>query len=272
MQPTLPNNTVLIQQVAHILHEENRKEADFPIQAVNYSTASSVLFLLGRHPQSSQPCLVLTKRSSKVRQPGDLCCPGGSIAPRWDAILSNLLKLPFLPLARWPNWKFWRQRNAHAARILAVLLAAGLRECFEEMRLNPLRVKFLGVLPSQSLIMFDRVIYPLVAWVYRQQRFYTNWEVEKIVYIPLQELLKPENYARYRLNSPSDSSHNQSLHVTDFPCFRHSYGGETEILWGATYQITSTFLNFIFDYSPPDLNTLPVVNGTLGDNYLTGER
>jgi hypothetical protein len=120
--------------------------------------------------------------------------------------------------------------------------------------------------------MFDRVIYPLVAWVDRQKRFHPNWEVEKIVYIPLRELLKSENYARYRLNSDSASNRNQTLRVNDFPCFRHTTKAETEILWGATYQITSTFLKSIFDFSAPDWTVLPVVNGTLAGNYLTGER
>ncbi len=272
MQPFLQDNTALIQQVAYTLQAQNSREVGFALKAVNFSTASSVLFLLGRHPHSSHPCLILTKRSSKVRQSGDLCCPGGSITPRRDLVLSNLLKLPFSPLARWPHWKSWRRRNAQAARTLAILLATGLRESFEEMRLNPLRVKLLGLLPSQSLIMFDRVIYPLVAWVHRQQRFYPNWEVEKIVYIPLQELLKSENYARYRLDSGSAANGNQTLHATDFPCFRHTNRDETEVLWGATYQITSTFLKSIFDFSAPDWTSLPVVNGTLDDNYLTGER
>ncbi len=272
MQQFLHDHIALIQKVADTLDAEISREQDFALQAVNFSTASSVLFLLGRHPHSSLPCLILTKRSLKVRQPGDLCCPGGSIARRRDTFLSNLLKLPFLPLGRWPHWKFWCQRNAQAAQTLAILLATALRESLEEMRLNPLGVRFLGLLPPQSLVMFDRVIYPLVAWVHRQQRFYPNWEVEKIVLIPLQELLRSENYARYRLNSGSDSNRKQTLHATDFPCFRHTYKGETEILWGATYQITCTFLKVIFDYSPPDWSALPIVNGTLVDNYLTGER
>lgn len=272
MLHSLNDNTGFIQQIAYALQAENSHAAGFPLGAVDFSTASSVLFLVGFHPRTSHPSLILTKRSSKVRQPGDLCCPGGSIAPRRDVFLSKVLKLPFLTLSRWPNWKFWRQHNAHAARTLAILLATGLRESFEEMRLNPLAVKFLGVLPPQSLVMFDRVIYPLVAWVRRQRRFYPNWEVEKIVCIPLQELLRSENYARYRLNSGLDPNRSQKMYATDFPCFRYTYRDETEILWGATYQITSTFLELVFNFSAPDWASLPVVNGTLGNNYLTGNR
>ena len=271
MQHLLDDNDALIQHVAHALQMKNSRAAVFPLQAVNFSTASSVLFLLGRHPHSSHACLILTKRSLKVRQPGDLCCPGGSIAPRRDFFLSNLIKLPFLSLARWPYWKHWRRRDAQAARTLAILLATGLRESFEEIRLNPLGITFLGLLPPQSLVMFDRVIYPLVAWVNRQHRFYPNWEVQKIVHIPLLELLKPENYACYRLQMGTTSNPKKSLHTNDFPCFRHKYNIETEVLWGATYQIAAVFLENAFGFTAPDMTSLPVVNGSLDDNYLTGQ-
>ena len=268
----LNDNIRLIQKVTRSLNERQAHYNRWPLSGLNFATSSSVLLLLGQCPESSQICLILNKRSEKVRQPGDLCCPGGGILPRTDWLLSNIIKLPFMPLTRWSYWKKWRRHDPNTARELAILLATGLRESYEEMRLKPLGVRFLGVLPTQSLVMFDRVIYPLVVWVHRQQRFYPNWEVEKIVYIPLQELLKPGNYARYRLNSGSDSKRNQTLHATDFPCFRHTQGEETEILWGATYQITATFLKTIFDFSAPDWSALPVVNGTLGDNYLTGDQ
>jgi hypothetical protein len=176
-----------------------------------------------------------------------------------------------MPLTRWPYWKQWCRSDPDTANAFAVLLATGLRESFEEMRLNPLGVRLLGLLPTQSLVMFDRVIYPLVAWVKRQHRFHPNWEVEKIVQIPLRELMKSENYARYRLDA-DDANPGQTLYATDFPCYLHRAGGETEILWGATYQIASAFLKFVFDFSAPDWASLAVVNGTLGDNYLSGSR
>ena len=82
---------------------------------------------------------------------------------------------------------------------MALLFATSLRESFEEMRLNPMGVKFLGPMPSTSLVMFRRVIYPLVGWLKRQKHFFPNWEVEKMVYIPLEELLRGERYACYRI-------------------------------------------------------------------------
>ena len=80
---------------------------------------------------------------------------------------------------------------------MALLLAASLREGLEEMRLNPLGVEFLGALPLQRLVMFKREIYPFVGWVGRQRRFFPNWGVTDIVYIPLGTFLDPKRYARY---------------------------------------------------------------------------
>ncbi|OQX24566.1 MAG: hypothetical protein BWK80_20125 [Desulfobacteraceae bacterium IS3] len=124
---------------------------------------SAVLLLLGPHSEKatvSESCVILNKRSRKVRQPGDLCCPGGSMMPLVDPALARLLTLPGFPLTRWEGWRSWRDRHPDKARQMAIFLATGLRECFEEMRLNPLGVRFLGPLPSQHLRMFRRVIYP----------------------------------------------------------------------------------------------------------------
>jgi 8-oxo-dGTP pyrophosphatase MutT (NUDIX family) len=150
-------------------------------------TASSVLFLIsepcsfGKH--SKTPWLVLNKRSRQVSQPGDLCFPGGGPSPRVDTMLAKSLSLPGFPFSRWRSrvgYPF--SKNSH---LLAQLLATCLRESFEEMRLIPLAVKFLGPLPSQRLVMFDRVIYPMVGWVKYQKYFRLNGEVESLGHIPI---------------------------------------------------------------------------------------
>ena len=233
------------------------------------ATASAVLFLLGRQPgKTNHPeeiCLILNKRSANVRQAGDLCCPGGRVSPRLDTGLAKLLNLPLLPLARWPYWPGWRQRRSHDARWLRLLLATGLRESVEEMRLNPFGLKFLGPLPPQPLVMFQRVIYPMVVWVTGQKRFYPNWEVEKIVCIPLREFFNTSQYARYRLKIETPST---AENINIFPCFRYQKDGEAEILWGATFRITMVFLNYVFGFSPPDFDSLPEIRGHLTRAYL----
>lgn len=246
-----------------------------PDQAEPVSTASVVMFLLnngngGRH--QPEPCLILNKRSAKVRQPGDLCCPGGGIEPRMDALLARLLRLPGLPLAQWPEWPMFRRNHPGAARVLALRLATGLRESFEEMRLNPFGVRFLGCLPVQRLILFQREIYPVVGWVTRQQRYFPNWEVASVIHIPLRCLLEPQNYARYRLRLDTGPDNAGGRRLDDFPCFCHRNGTQTEMLWGATYRIVMAFMQSVFDFRPPDAAALPVVNGRLDQNYTRGRR
>ena len=263
-----------IDRVLHRLYEKNRHRRLFSKDETNYSTASAVLFLIGMHCQeqdfSDVPCLILNKRSLKVKQPGDLCCPGGSISSRVDAFLSKFLYLPGSPLTRWPYWQQWHKLRRHETQDLALLFATCLREGFEEMRLNPLGVKFLGPLPQQQLIMFHRVIYPMVCWINRQKRFSPNWEVEKVVYIPFKDLLNPSLYARYRLNIETSKENEKHPDIRDYPCFIQQSEDSTEVLWGATFRITMVFLEIVFGFTPPDIKSLPVLSGSLDENYLTG--
>jgi hypothetical protein len=260
----------LIKHIIRRLYERNHQHPVFPNDGIDWQTASAVLFLLGRYPQkgrfSGEPCLILNKRSVNVRQPGDLCCPGGRVSRRLDAGLATLLRLPMLPLARWHYWHHWRKTRPRDAKWLRFLLATGLRESVEEMRLNPFGLDFLGPLPAQPLVMFQRVIYPMVVWVLSQKRFYPNWEIEKIIYIPLRDLLNPARYARYRLRFEAQSTAPQ---VNTFPCFRYEKENKAELLWGATYRITAVFLEYVFGFVPPDVNSLPEIHGRLSRAYLS---
>jgi hypothetical protein len=263
----------LLSHIRSELEKGNQKDDLFPQGVSQDSGASAVLVLLGPcavSARSKEPCLILNKRSLKVKQPGDLCFPGGSIAPRLDHYLAPFLSLPASPLSGWPFWQAWRSKRRNEARRLALLLATGLREGFEEMRLNPFGLKFLGPMPSQPLWMFRRVIYPMVVWIPRQKRFLPNWEVEKIVHIPLKSFLHPKSYACYRLRMPKGKSGMQAAEIQDFPCFVHEIRGEKEFLWGATYRIVMVFLEIVFGFQPPHVASLPVVTGRLDATYLTG--
>jgi hypothetical protein len=94
--------------------------------------------------------------------------------------------------------------------------------------------------------------------------------VEKVVYVPLQSLLNPLKYARYQLNIKRPRETGKNTNIEDFPCFLHEHNDESEVLWGATFRITMVFLEIVFGFRPPDVETLPVVHGTLDENYLTG--
>ena len=257
--------------VAQALHGETRQSRYFSVAVQDEIAPSAVLVVLGDgYVQKNRPCLILNKRSQKVRQPGDLCCPGGGLSPRIDPYLARLLTLPGISMLGWPYWSDWRNRHPVQARRMPLFLATGLREGFEEMRLNPLGVKFLGPLPPTQLRLFRRVIYPMAVWVKRQKHFSPNWEVEKVVRIPLDCLLNPENYARYRVRYSRSIQERLDRTMEDFPCFLYEREGEREMLWGATYRIVITFLKTVYGFLPPEETSLPVVSGTLRPAYMSG--
>ena len=262
----------LIRHIKQALYERIQREPIFPEGDVDWATAAGVLLPLGHSSakirSSGEPCIIFNKRSTKVKQPGDLCFPGGSMAPRLDAQLARIFSLPIASLGRWKFWNDWKKCRSREAKLMALFWATSLRESFEEMRLNPFGVTFLGPLPPQSLVMFQRKIYPLAAWIGRQRRFFPNWEVEKIVHVPIGDLLNPANYGRYRLKIGTNPHPNSSDLMRDFPCFRYLADDTYEVLWGATYRITTLFLEYVFDFRPPVHNKLPIFRGNLDKNYL----
>jgi 8-oxo-dGTP pyrophosphatase MutT (NUDIX family) len=266
----------LIPRILETLDSHTSRMMVFDAVAADLTATSAVLLLLGRCGESAahpgEICLILNQRSVRVRQAGDLCCPGGSVSRRFDFHAARLLALPPAPLGRWPRWRTWRRQRPHESRWLALYFATALREAFEEMRLNPLRVRFLGPLPHHRLVLFRRLIYPLAVWAPRQKSFKPNWEVARIVGIPLRQLLSPEYYVRYRLTMELASEAGQPDSVREVPAFRLPSGDGASILWGATYRITQSFLQIVFGFSPPAIESLPLVSGHLGKSYLTGER
>mgnify|MGYP001813463654 CR=1 FL=1 len=266
----------LLDHIIHILGDRIGQNKFFSDTEIDWGTSAGVLMLLGQKRAGTDlgkgPCIVLNKRSLKVRQPGDLCFPGGSMAPHIDPYLAHFFSLPFASLGLWRQWGNWKKNHTRQAKLLSILWATGLRESFEEMRLNPFGLRFLGPLPPQSLVMFRRTIYPMVGWIKRQKRFFPNWEVEKVLYVPLLDLLNPNYYGRYRLRMGPNPGQGGIESVKDFPCFQLQTQNGKEILWGATYRITIDFLESVFDFKPPAIQTPMVIEGTLDETYLNGKR
>jgi hypothetical protein len=156
---------------------------------------------------------------------------------------------------------------------LALLLGTALREGFEEMRLNPLGVRFLGPLPVERLVVFRKEIYPFVGWVGKRQRFRPNWEVADLVYLPIAQLLDPANYARlkYRCNTDIHDTRLPKGAVGELPCYLHRGAKGLEVLWGATFRITMRFLAMAFDFHPPAAERLPMVMRDLDEAYVNGK-
>jgi 8-oxo-dGTP pyrophosphatase MutT (NUDIX family) len=262
----------LMAAIAAALEASPGAAASFITPAEDVAAAAAVLFLLGRcgpeTGRAGEVGLILNQRSRRVRQPGDLCCPGGGVS-RVDFAAARLLALPLGPLGRWPHWQRWRRERTLEARWLALYLATALREAFEEMRLNPLRARFLGPLPPNRLQLFRKAIYPLAAWTPQRTSFRPNWEVERIVEIPLRDLLDPNGYVCYHISgTPQGPGPDR---VRRLPAIRLPGPAGSNILWGATYRIAMDFLKIVFGFDPPPLESLPAVAGELAASYLTGE-
>ncbi len=221
--------------------------------------ASVVLFLL-QDPVARGDCphLVLNKRSRAVPQSGDLCCPGGGNA-RIDRWLAPTTFLPFMPLHRYPLKKVLPSHSG-----LSSLVATALREAFEEMRLLPFGITFLGLLPIQPLKVLNRSILPVVARIQCHPPLIPNWEVDAVVPIALNQLLNPDRYARLRVRFAESQADTRIKN--DLICFRH----KDQILWGATFQIVQSFLRCTFGFSLPPIHALPLKKLTLSKTYLTG--
>lgn len=263
----------LRERVIGVLSKRCRTETLFHNADCRYGVrTSSVLLLLGEISGEGgvpEACVILNKRSREVKQPGDLCCPGGAIE-KLDHFLARLLSFRGSSLSKWPRWSELKTEDPESAQFVSLLYAAGLREAWEEMGLNPFGVTFLGALPTQCLVIFRRSVHPMVAWVSHQKRFRLSWEVERIVQFPLRALLDPFNYSRYRMFVPPNLEWRLRGSTVDFPCFIYNIGGRAELLWGVTFRIVTHFLELIFGFEVPDIEKLPLVPATMAEEYIMG--
>jgi len=101
---------------------------------------------------------------------------------------------------------------------MTLFLANALRESWEEIRLSPFNIQFLGPLPCHSLILFRRTIFPLVGLVKKEPSYRTNREVERIVEIPIKSFFQADNYAHYLIETADSIKHSDQT-SWQFPCF-----------------------------------------------------
>ncbi|MFH1079336.1 MAG: CoA pyrophosphatase [Pseudomonadota bacterium] len=244
----------------------------------SYSAAGVLLLLYFR--QDAAPamigqgkyCIQLIKRSARVSQPGDLSCPGGMLAPRLDVLLTPLMVYGIIPVLGGVAKQYARLRPSAEFDALMLFLTGAVREAWEEIRLSPFNVQFLGPLPCHSLVLFRRTIFPLVGLVKNMPSYRPNHEVERIVEIPLEAFFKKENFARLQIHAV-DSIKRGDQTSWELPCFiqREGENGQ-DVLWGATFHIIVRFLEILFDFKLPDISLHPVITRTLGQTYITGAR
>lgn len=214
--------------------------------------------------------LLLNKRSKNVQQPGDLCAPGGGIHPLLDSLSGKLLRFGLLPGFRGPGFAQAKRRGKAIYGKILFLLGNALRESWEELRLSPFNVEFLGPLPTYRLHHRSWVIFPMVGRVKHGWIPKLSWEVEKVVSIPLEKFFNPTNYAVYSLKVPEILIAQGIPNPWEFPCLVHKEDGEEEILWGATFEVIRTFFKIVFDFSFPAPDKQRVVRRPLASNYLSG--
>ncbi len=161
-------------------------------------------------------------------------------------------------------------RGKLSYRKILFLLANALRESWEELRLSPFNVEFLGPLPTYCLQSRRWIIFPLVGRVKHSWKSKFSWEVEKIVSIPLESFFYPTNYAVYSLEVPEKLAAQGIPNPWEFPCLVHTENGEEEILWGATFKVIQTFFKIVFDFTFPSPDSRRVLRKRLAQNYLSG--
>ena len=240
-------------------------------------SAAGVLLLL--HFRSNDPVskhnngefiFQLIKRSAKVTQPGDLSCPGGLLHYFLDPLLRPLITSRLIPILRGNALKYTLMKDRSTSRTITLFLTNAVREAWEETGLKPWNILFLGPLPTYSLHLFKRTIFPLVGFVKREWHFYPNSEVETIVEIPLTTFFDGRNYGLYSIETSNDLGEARQ-DTREFPCLiiRDNQGKE-EILWGATFFIIINFLKIVLNFEIPDLHEKRVITRILGPEYITG--
>jgi len=207
----------------------------------------------------------LIKRASTVPQPGDISCPGGMLNTFLDPFFRPFTAHRFSPLLREDVLKYMRRRGRFDFRNVTLFLANALRESWEEVGLNPFNVTFLGPLPCYDLKSFRRTIFPITGYVKNKWHFRPNWEVDRVVEIPLRTFFNDENYGIFSVESLIEIKKNIDR-VRNFPCLIY----RDDVLWGATFNIIMSFLKIVFDLDLPKTHSKRVVKKVLYPDYLTG--
>jgi 8-oxo-dGTP pyrophosphatase MutT (NUDIX family) len=234
-------------------------------------TASGVLVPLEFDSSDREYAVVLNKRSIYVQQAGDLCFPGGGTDRRLDSILSSLLAWGILPTERSEPLRKLLKSSPLEREIFLFIFASVLRESWEEMRLPPWRVEYLGGLPTIWMQSFPRVIFPVVGRIRSGWKARPNWEVESVLRVPLRAFFDPSNYRICKFVVTPPSEENQESLDWEYPCLVFNDSGGEEILWGATLRILMTFMERVFELGVEQINPTRRVLKELSPHYFSGK-
>ena len=139
------------------------------------------------------------------------------------------------------------ERDIHTRRLMMLFLANAIREAWEEVRLNPFNVVYLGALPTYDLKIFRRIIFPSVCFIFRKSEYQINDEVESLLHIPLPFFFDPSHYYWLRIVNNGTEEFEQ-----DFPSLRFiDKSGRENILWGATFFLMMRFMEIVYNFKLP---------------------
>jgi 8-oxo-dGTP pyrophosphatase MutT (NUDIX family) len=112
------------------------------------------------------------------------------------------------------------------------MLVTALREISEEIGIKLKREQIIGYLDTESTLTSSYIIYPYVALMDSLPKIInTNYEVEKILDVPLIPLLKSRE---------SDLNRQRQYSDPRLPKFTY----KNEVIWGATARILDQLANF----------------------------
>lgn len=233
--------------------------------------SSGVLLPLEYDATNREYTVILNKRSAYVQQAGDLCFPGGRTDRRLDSLLGRLLAWGVLPTRRSKALRRLLRDSAPERKTFLFILASVLRESWEEMRLPPWKVEYLGGLPTVWMQSFPRVIFPVVGRVRSGWKARPNWEVESVLRVPLLAFLEPANYAICRFLVVDSSEEGQEMLEWEYPCLVVSDTEGEEILWGATFRILMNFMHRVFELPVEQINPSRRILKELSPHYFKGK-
>ena len=213
----------------------------------------------------------LIKRSDMVSQGGDISCPGGMLQPSRDNFLNFFLKTKILPAMRGRKASLIQSGDKETAALIHLFLTNALREAWEEIGLNPFNIKFLGALPSYSLTLFSRTIFPFACLTPKSFKYKLSSEVEKVLEIPLSIFFDSDNYAMLNIKTSLGKDTEQLQYQTPCLIIPDGHGGE-DILWGATFNIIHNFLRIISDGTLPSTYSSRTLNKVLTIKYISPSR
>ena len=251
-------------------YKETNRKIDQSRQEGSSHLKAAVVLLLNFRKKNGQPEYIfqLIKRSQKISQGGDISCPGGMLQPRQDNFLTFILKTGILPAIYGKYASRTQKVDSETAELINLFLTNALREAWEEIGLNPLNTRYLGALPSYTLSMFARTIFPVVCITRRRFAYKLSSEVEKMVEIPLASFFQRENYAMLNVTTSLGEGTEPLQYQT--PCLMIPDGdGNEDILWGATFNIIHNFLRIISGNTVPDDYSFRTVNKILTLKYIS---